>query len=117
MPMSFSSILGGASTLIGTSTNLIISGLIIAAGLPTLNIFAPSLVGIPAAFLGIAFLMTIGTRLLPEGQQEKDSSEKQNLVSVKQKDPSWSTSSVLMKIQKYLIINQEFLESEDYFTA
>jgi di/tricarboxylate transporter len=76
MPMSFSSILGGASTLIGTSTNLILAGLIVAAGLPTLNIFAPSLVGIPAALIGIAFLMTIGTRLLPEGQQEEDSSEK-----------------------------------------
>ena len=76
MPMSFSSILGGASTLIGTSTNLILAGLIVAAGLPTLNIFAPSLVGIPATLFGIAFLMTIGTRLLPEGKQEEDSSEK-----------------------------------------
>ena len=76
MPMSFSSILGGASTLIGTSTNLIIAGLIVAAGLPTLNIFAPSLVAIPAALVGIAFLMTIGTRLLPEGPLEEDSSEK-----------------------------------------
>ena len=76
MPMSFSSILGGASTLIGTSTNLIIAGLIVTAGLPSLNIFAPSLVGIPAALIGIVFLMTIGTRLLPEGKQEKDISEK-----------------------------------------
>ena len=72
MPMSFSSILGGASTLIGTSTNLIIAGLIVSAGLPALNIFAPTLVGVPAALIGIAFLITIGNRLLPEGVQEED---------------------------------------------
>jgi di/tricarboxylate transporter len=76
MPMSFASILGGASTLIGTSTNLIIAGLIISAGLPALNIFAPTLVAAPAALIGIIFLMTIGNRLLPAGTQERDDSPK-----------------------------------------
>ncbi len=72
MPMSFASILGGASTLIGTSTNLIIAGLIVSAGLPALNIFAPTLVAIPAAIIGIIFLMTLGNRLLPEDKQEEN---------------------------------------------
>jgi len=76
MPMSFASILGGASTLIGTSTNLIIAGLIVSAGLPALNIFAPTLVAIPAAVIGITFLMTLGNRLLPAGAQEEDDYEK-----------------------------------------
>jgi di/tricarboxylate transporter len=76
MPMSFASILGGASTLIGTSTNLIIAGLIVSAGLPALNIFAPTLVAIPAAIIGITFLMTLGNRLLPAGTQEEDDYEK-----------------------------------------
>lgn len=72
IPLSFSSILGGASTLIGTSTNLIIAGLIISSGMAELNIFAPSLVGIPSAIIGIAFIMTMGTRLLPSGKRELD---------------------------------------------
>lgn len=72
MPMSFASILGGASTLIGTSTNLIIAGLIISAGLPAMNIFAPTLVAVPAALIGITFLITIGNRFLPEGSQGRD---------------------------------------------
>jgi di/tricarboxylate transporter len=55
--------------LIGTSTNLIIAGLIISAGLPALNIFTLALVGVPAALIGIAFLITIGNRLLPEDVQ------------------------------------------------
>jgi di/tricarboxylate transporter len=76
MPMSFASILGGASTLIGTSTNLIIAGLIVSAGLPALNIFAPTLVALPAAILGIIFLMTIGNRLLPSGTHEEDDYKK-----------------------------------------
>ena len=72
MPMSFSSILGGASTLIGTSTNLIIAGLIVSAGLSPLNIFAPTLVAVPAAIIGMFFLMTFGNRLLPAGTHEGD---------------------------------------------
>jgi di/tricarboxylate transporter len=72
MPMSFSSILGGASTLIGTSTNLIIAGLIVSAGLQPLNIFAPTLVAVPAAIIGMFFLMTLGNRLLPAGTLEED---------------------------------------------
>jgi len=72
IPLSFSSILGGASTLIGTSTNLIIAGLIVSSGMAELNIFAPSLVAIPAAIIGIAFIMTVGTRLLPTGKRDID---------------------------------------------
>jgi di/tricarboxylate transporter len=73
IPLSFASILGGASTLIGTSTNLIIAGLVadaIAAGALTemepISIFDPTLIGLPAAIVGIAFLIIIGQRLLPE---------------------------------------------------
>jgi len=80
MPLSFASILGGASTLIGTSTNLIIAGLVLeqlasgdpsAPGMQELGIFAPTLVGLPAAVVGIAFLIFIGNRLLPETESEQ----------------------------------------------
>ncbi len=88
IPMSFSSILGGASTLIGTSTNLIIAGLIVSAGLPALNIFALTLVGVPADLIGIAFLITIGNRLLIEGVQEED-----NLQNADIRLSSWSSKT------------------------
>jgi di/tricarboxylate transporter len=65
MPMSFASMLGGASTLIGTSVNLIIAGLVFDQFGEELNIFFPSLAGIPAAIVGIFFLMTLGNFLLP----------------------------------------------------
>ncbi len=66
MPLSFVSILGGAATVIGTSVNLIIAGMFFSQTEESLNIFFPSLIGIPAAFAGILFLMTIGKRLLPK---------------------------------------------------
>lgn len=72
MPMGFASTLGGAMTVIGTSTNLIIAGLVfdaIADGqlgdMDPVSIFDPTWVGLPAAALGVLFLVFIGGHLLP----------------------------------------------------
>jgi di/tricarboxylate transporter len=73
MGLSFASILGGTITLIGTSVNLIIAGLVADAitsgrltGMQPLTIFAPIWVGLPATVAGLLFMMLIGTRLLPD---------------------------------------------------
>jgi di/tricarboxylate transporter len=72
MGLSFASILGGTMTLIGTSVNLIIAGLVADAmasgrltGMKTLTIFEPIWVGLPATVAGLFFMVFIGTRLLP----------------------------------------------------
>ena len=72
MPMSFASMLGGASTLIGTSVNLIIAGLVVDQLGEELNIFFPTLAGAPTAAVGILFLMTLGNLLLPKQVDEDD---------------------------------------------
>jgi di/tricarboxylate transporter len=79
MPVSFASILGGAATLIGTSTNLIIAGLVSDAiangtlqGMTAPGIFFPTLVNLPAALVGLAFIIFFGARLLPERKQAED---------------------------------------------
>jgi di/tricarboxylate transporter len=59
-------------TLIGTSTNLIIAGLIFDRTGQSLNIFFPTLVALPIAVIGIAFLIFLGVRLLPKGEVEID---------------------------------------------
>jgi di/tricarboxylate transporter len=66
MPIAFASILGGTCTLIGTSTNLAVSGFLAAAGEPPLGMFELAPVGLVALPLGIAYLMLVGRRLLPE---------------------------------------------------
>lgn len=79
IPISYVSILGGTSTLIGTSTNLILAGLVIdrlaggGSDLPPMReiqMFDPTLVALPAAVLGLAFLIAFSDWLLP-GPKEK----------------------------------------------
>ena len=53
MPLSFAVILGGVVTTIGTSTNLVVSGLLENAGTRRFGLFEISHVGLPMALVGI----------------------------------------------------------------
>ena len=66
IPISFAAILGGLLTLIGTSTNLVVSGLLEAAGHEPLGLFEIGYVGLPVAVVGLTFLVLVGPRLLPD---------------------------------------------------
>ncbi len=66
IPLSFLSILGGTITLIGTSTNLLVSGLAKQQGQPAFGIFEISGLGIVYAIIGSLYIYFIGQRLLPE---------------------------------------------------
>lgn len=66
IPLSYAAILGGTCTLIGTSTNLIINGLLIDEGSTSpLGIFEPGLIGLPCAIAGFIYLAIFGRKLLP----------------------------------------------------
>ncbi|MCK0509191.1 SLC13 family permease [Aromatoleum anaerobium] len=64
IPLSYAAILGGITTLVGTSTNLVINSFVIGAGLPPLGMFQFTAVGVPVALACIA-VMALGSRLLP----------------------------------------------------
>ena len=66
IPLSYAAILGGLCTLVGTSTNLVVSGLLADAGHEPLAFFAPARVGLPCALVGGLFLLLLGRFLLPE---------------------------------------------------
>jgi len=66
MPISFAAILGGMCTLVGTSTNLIIYGLMIDFGMEGLGLFEISKVGVPIAIIGLLYIIFFGNKLLPE---------------------------------------------------
>ncbi|WP_417377301.1 SLC13 family permease [Gimesia maris] len=68
IPLSYLAIFGGTCTLIGTSTNLVINGLIIENGLPGMSLFEIGWIGVPYALIGIAYLALAG-RLLPERKE------------------------------------------------
>jgi di/tricarboxylate transporter len=69
LPLSFAAILGGVCTLIGTSTNLVTHGMLKSVGLPGLGMWELSMVGIPIAVVGGAFLILAGPRLLPDRKE------------------------------------------------
>ncbi|MEZ0151739.1 MAG: SLC13 family permease [Candidatus Reddybacter sp.] len=65
IPLSYASIWGGTLTLVGTSTNLILNGLVLENGLPPLSMFDFTAIGLPI-FLGcMTLLLIIAPRVLP----------------------------------------------------
>ncbi len=74
IPLSFMSILGGMTTLIGTSTNLVVQGMMAEAtasnpalseSLRPMGLFEIGAVGLPCAVLGVAYLMLFSRYILP----------------------------------------------------
>jgi di/tricarboxylate transporter len=65
MPLSFATILGGTITVIGTSTNLVVSGLLQAHGLPPLGMFELTAIGLPLAAAGLAGIIVLAPITLP----------------------------------------------------
>lgn len=69
LPVSYAAIFGGMCTLIGTSTNLIVHGLLIQNGYDGFSFFEISKIGIPAALLGLGYMGLIGSRMLPDRKE------------------------------------------------
>ena len=65
LPLSYAAILGGMCTLIGTSTTLIVNGLMMDHNMPSMSMFEISKVGLPCALIGLLYLKFIGFKLLP----------------------------------------------------
>ena len=69
IPLSYFAILGGTCTLIGTSTNLVVNGLLIERGLPGMGLFDIAPAGLAVATAGLLFMLLVGRHLLPAGKQ------------------------------------------------
>jgi len=65
IPLSYATILGGVCTLIGTSTNLVVHGLMLDNGFAGFSMFELGMVGIPLALSGYIYMSYIGVHLLP----------------------------------------------------
>ncbi|MGD8244418.1 MAG: SLC13 family permease [Anaerolineae bacterium] len=66
MPLAFASILASSISLISTSTNIVVSGLMQEHGLAPIRMFELAPVGIPIAAVGIAYMLVLGRHLVPD---------------------------------------------------
>jgi di/tricarboxylate transporter len=65
IPLSYAAVLGGTCTLVGTSTNLIVNGIAVANGEPTVRLFELAQLGLPVAIIGGIYLAIVGKKVLP----------------------------------------------------
>lgn len=65
MPLAFATILSSSVTLVATSTNIVVSGLIVQAGLEPIGMFELAPVGIPILLIGVLYMYFIGKKLIP----------------------------------------------------
>lgn len=68
MPLSFAAMFGGTATLIGTSTNILVSAIADERGLGPFAMFEFVPLGLATALIGTIYMLTLGRRLIPERQ-------------------------------------------------
>ncbi|MBK6264132.1 anion permease [Marivirga sp. S37H4] len=66
IPLSYAAIFGGACTLIGTSTNLLVAGIARDSGIESLRLFTITPIALLCATAGILYLLLLGKKLLPK---------------------------------------------------
>lgn len=84
LPLSYAAILGGTCTLIGTSTNLAVQGVLRDKGEPLLSMFEFTKLGVIYAAIGISYLVFIGRKLLPDHGIEPEVSSETPLPALTQ---------------------------------
>lgn len=71
MPLSYAAIMGGTCTLIGTSTNILVSGIAVRSGITGLSMFDFLPLGLVFLVTGILYMLLIGQHLLPDRDGDK----------------------------------------------
>jgi di/tricarboxylate transporter len=115
MPVSFAAILGGVMTTIGTSTNLTVSGLLSEANMDPLGLFEPTAVGLPIAVVGVAVLVLLVPRLLPDrtpvggslGETGRDFTVSMRVLPDGEADGSTVTEAGLRQLQGVFLVEIE----------
>lgn len=79
MPLAFGAILGGSCTLIGTSTNLAVSGAIQQYGMDALTMFELTPVGIMTVGAGLIYMLLFGRKMLPSSGGQDSLTEQYNI--------------------------------------
>ena len=65
MPLAIAANVGGTITMIGTPPNVIVTGALSAAGLPSFGFFEFALIGVPLSIVVLIYMLTIGRKTIP----------------------------------------------------
>lgn len=83
IPLSYAAVLGGMPTIIGTSTNVIASGIVASSTGEAFGFFEPAKLGLPVAILGLIMITLLSRRVLPaRGEFSSDAIEQPFTVSM-----------------------------------
>lgn len=75
MPLAFATILSSSVTVIATSTNLVVSGMLTHYDMPPISMFELTPVGLPIAIVGLLYMFLVGRRMIPERAAPKEMAE------------------------------------------
>jgi di/tricarboxylate transporter len=95
MPLAFAAILASSVTLIATSTNIVVSGLMTQSGMQPLGMFELAPAGLPIVVVGILYMLVIGRRMIPDRSDPDELTEEFDLspylseVVVQPDSPWW----------------------------
>lgn len=114
IPLSFGALLGGVGTLIGTSTNILVSGLLEERGLEPIGMFEMTGPGVLFMLAGITYMVVIGHRLLPNREATPNIQEafemKDYLAEIKLTPQSKSVGCVVGESPLVKVLEVEVLQ-------
>lgn len=103
MALAFAAGLGGTITMVGTPPNIIVTGALKGAGMPTFGFFEFAWIGIPLTLAGILYMVLIGKRFLPTHELSADQDIEQE-VDVVSNDTKKQIYSGLILIGVVLVM-------------
>ncbi len=96
MPLAFACGWGGIITMVGTPPNIIATGALSAAGLPTFGFFEFALIGIPVSIAGMLYMMFVGKHLLPKATLDADQEIEQEIEASSHSKSKMIISGVIL---------------------